>query len=49
MLRASIPATPRKMHLPVRGAIGVVGEMRPVRFREEIDEYLKKWENTVDR
>jgi hypothetical protein len=31
----------------VRLAVG--GGMRPVRFREEIDEYLEKWEETVER
>jgi hypothetical protein len=31
----------------VRLAIG--GGMRPVRFREEIDEYLAKWEDAVER
>ena len=31
----------------VRLAVG--GGMRPVRFREEIDEYLEKWEDAVER
>jgi hypothetical protein len=31
----------------VRLAVG--GGMRPVRFREEIDDYLRKWEDIVDR
>jgi len=31
----------------VRLAVG--GDMRPVRFREEIDDYLRKWEATVGR
>ena len=31
----------------VRLALG--GGIRPVRFREEIDEYLEKWENAVER
>ncbi len=44
-------ALPRLLDDPedgfVRLALG--GGMRPVRFREEIDEYLEKWENAVER